>query len=205
MTLEVPPGACRKRGAASGVATGLERRAWRSAKSCLLSSLPSTTPSAPPMGPRTVTSAPCSVSPPRQMVEVPPGTWAKRGAAAGVSVAWPRCSSYGRKDSEASPPPKTMLATPPTGRGDAAATGASAAPPRTIVEVPPGAWGKRGAASGVSMPAERCWWNSAKTAPESSLPNTRLEAPPTAPRIEGDAEGAPSSVLRLKVVVPPGA
>mmetsp|Transcript_137353 Transcript_137353/g.342536 ORF Transcript_137353/g.342536 Transcript_137353/m.342536 type:complete len:382 (-) Transcript_137353:804-1949(-) len=209
MTLVVPPGACVKRGNASGVEKATSRRAWRSLKSSAALSAPSTTPSAPPTGPRTGDAcAPAAAPGLKSMEAVPPGACWKRGAASGVSMARVCWSWYCWKASAAVPSPSSREVGPPTGpRADGASSGPAAAP-RTSEEEPPGACGKRGAASGVSMPASLRCWASENVALESSLPKTTVVWPPTGGPVAAAslmvARGA-RLVLKSIVACPPGA
>mmetsp|Transcript_136241 Transcript_136241/g.423371 ORF Transcript_136241/g.423371 Transcript_136241/m.423371 type:complete len:200 (+) Transcript_136241:952-1551(+) len=135
----------------------------------------------------------------KEMEASPPGACWNRGAGAGVSAP-STCSAFRKRLSASSDPsvPKMMVASPPTGPRTAGATG-RLPPPREMDEVPPGAWWKRGAASGVSRAAPRSSWRNRKAAAESSLPSRTEDAPPTGPRALGTPPASQDDSL------PPGA
>mmetsp|Transcript_70822 Transcript_70822/g.195638 ORF Transcript_70822/g.195638 Transcript_70822/m.195638 type:complete len:243 (+) Transcript_70822:1268-1996(+) len=190
----LPPGACAKRGAPSGVSTQAARCSSNGRKASLWSSLPRTTDVTPPTGPRALgpgLSLFRTTSSLQQSDALPPGACVKRGAASGVSMGAPRSSSRWLKTSRESSLPRTMVVAPPTAPLSAATAAwpsapcATKCPARLMVDVPPGACRKRGAAAGVATAAPRCSSRSRKRSlcASSSLPRTTLAAPPTGPLV----------------------
>mmetsp|Transcript_136241 Transcript_136241/g.423369 ORF Transcript_136241/g.423369 Transcript_136241/m.423369 type:complete len:259 (+) Transcript_136241:1642-2418(+) len=162
-TLEAPPGACEKRGTASGVSMPAARCAWYWLRMPSVSSLPSTTTALPPTGgrraPLSAAGSAAGPAPPRLMEATPPGACWKRGAAAGVSTAAPRSSLRCANASERLSLPRVTLTAPPTGPLTSGGHGAPAAPssPSEMLEVPPGAcWNRGAAARGAPSPSRLC-------------------------------------------------
>mmetsp|Transcript_28880 Transcript_28880/g.85931 ORF Transcript_28880/g.85931 Transcript_28880/m.85931 type:complete len:200 (-) Transcript_28880:1432-2031(-) len=150
-----PPGACWNRGAGPGVSMSTACSALRWWNTSSEQAVPKTMVAGPPTGPRAVgTTSGVLWSSAREMEEKPPGACWKRGAASGVSRQVLRSSWCVRRLAVESSLPSRMEVGPPTGPlrpGAAPATSGADS-------LPPGACGKRGAASGVSTVAPRCSW-----------------------------------------------
>mmetsp|Transcript_8998 Transcript_8998/g.25793 ORF Transcript_8998/g.25793 Transcript_8998/m.25793 type:complete len:263 (+) Transcript_8998:587-1375(+) len=136
------------------------------------------------------------------MVEFPPGAWEKRDDGSGVSSFASRSAFRCANTSAELSAPNSNVLWPPTGpRVGTALTGPL--PPSSMELVPPGAWGKRGSASGVSTTVERCAFCCAHISAESSPPKTTVAAPPTGPRAWMTSPSALASNARDTVSAPP--
>mmetsp|Transcript_49274 Transcript_49274/g.143430 ORF Transcript_49274/g.143430 Transcript_49274/m.143430 type:complete len:263 (-) Transcript_49274:62-850(-) len=136
------------------------------------------------------------------MVELPPGAWEKRDDGSGVSSFASRWAWRWANNCAELSAPNSIVLCPPT--GPRVGTALTAPPPPSSMQlVPPGAWGKRCKASGVSTTAERCASCCAHMSAEQWPPRTTVAAPPIGPRGWTMSTGASASNVRERVSTPP--